>query len=398
MHPFRLCVVGRPVVRRTLSRSVRATVRVQNSPPLPDDPSSSAWITPPETMAFPRVSIVIVSWNGRDLLRTCLPSVLETDYPDFEVILADNASTDGSAAWVATEYPSVKIVRHPDNWLFCRGNNAALPHATGDLILLLNNDVEVPSDWLRPLVDSLTAAEDVGAVQPKLLQYDERSRFEYAGGAGGFLDRVGYPFTRGRLFNTLEQDRGQYDDARDIFWATGSAILLRRSALHEVGLLDPRFEMHMEEIDLCWRLQRQGYRIRVQPESRVYHIGGASLPQGSPRKTYYNFRNSLLLLYKNLPPSAWRRTMALRVVCDCAALARAVVAGHEGESEAIVRAYRDAYRMFGAYTDHRPTEQTTPVLPPYRGIVPVDYFLRGRERFSDLPKTHFQPPGPPADR
>jgi GT2 family glycosyltransferase len=293
-------------------------------------------------MERPRVSIVIVSWNARPLIQTCLPSIVETAYPNLEIILADNASTDGSAAWVAREYPSVKIVRHPDNWLFCRGNNAALPHATGDFILLLNNDVEVPADWLRPLVDAMTASEDVGAVQPKLLQYDDRNRFEYAGGAGGFIDRVGYPFTRGRLFDTMERDRGQYDDARDIFWATGAAILLRRSALDEVGLLDERFEMHMEEIDLCWRLQRHGYRIRVQPESTIYHIGGASLPKGSPRKTYYNFRNSLLLLYKNLPPAAWRRTMARRLACDCAALGRALTVGHEGEVGAILRAYRDA--------------------------------------------------------
>jgi GT2 family glycosyltransferase len=348
-------------------------------------------------MALPRVSIVIVSWNARPLLQTCLPSVVATDYPDVEVLLADNASTDGSAAWVARKYPSVKIVRHPDNWLFCRGNNAALPHATGDFILLLNNDVEVPPGWLRPLVDTMRRTEDVGAVQPKLLQYDDRDRFEYAGAAGGFLDRVGYPFTRGRLFDTLETDRGQYDDARDVFWATGAALLLRRSALDEVGLLDERFEMHMEEIDLCWRLQRHGYRVRVQPESTVYHIGGASLPKGSPRKTYYNFRNSLLLLYKNLPPSAWRRTMALRGGCDCAALGRALAAGHDGEAGAILRAYRDAYQMMDHYSDARPPENATPVLPPYRGLLPVDYFLRGRTTFSSLPSDRFRPPGPASD-
>jgi len=349
-------------------------------------------------MERPRVSIVIVSWNARSLLQTCLPSVVETDYPNFEIILADNASTDGSAAWVAREYPSVKIVRHPANWLFCRGNNAALPHATGDFILLLNNDVEVPADWLRPLVDAMTQAEDVGAVQPKLLQYDDRDRFEYAGGAGGFIDRVGYPFTRGRLFDTMERDRGQYDDARDIFWATGAAILLRRSALDEVGLLDERFEMHMEEIDLCWRLQRHGYRIRVQPESTIFHIGGASLPKGSPRKTYYNFRNSLLLLYKNLPPAAWRRTMARRLACDCAAIGRALAVGHEGEVGAILRAYRDAYRMMDHYTDVRPPDRATPVLPPYRGILPIDYFLRGRTTFSALPDDRFRPPGPASEQ
>lgn len=341
-------------------------------------------------MSLPRVSIIIVSWNARTVLRKCLPSVVKTDYPNFEIIVADNASTDGSAAWIADEYPSVKIVRHPDNWLFCRGNNAAIPHATGDFVLLLNNDVEVPPGWLRPLVQTMTRHPDVGAVQPKLLQYEDRGRFEYAGAAGGFLDRAGYPFTRGRLFDTMERDRGQYDDACDVFWATGAAILLRRSALEEVGLLDERFEMHMEEIDLCWRLQRHGYRVRVQPESTVYHIGGASLPQGSPKKTYYNFRNSLLLLYKNLPPSVWRRTLPLRVACDCAALGRALVAGHDGEAGAIVRAYRDAFRMRRHYRDARPPDTERSVRPSYRGLVPVDYFLRGRTTFSSLPASQFR--------
>src|SRR5690606_12693527 len=249
--------------------------------------------------SLPRVSIIIVTWNALPLLRQCLPSVVATDYPDLEVILADNASTDGSAEWVAGAYPHVRIVRHPENWAFCRGNNEAVPHATGDLVLFLNNDVEVPPDWLRPLVRVLVEMPDVAAVQPKLLQYADRDRFEYAGASGGFVDRLGYPFTRGRLFFTLEDDHGQYDDARDVFWATGAALLVRRSALDEVGLFDERFFMHMEEIDLCWRLQRRGYRVRVEPASRVYHIGGASLPQGNPRKTYYNFRNNLLLLYKN---------------------------------------------------------------------------------------------------
>jgi GT2 family glycosyltransferase len=340
-------------------------------------------------MSLPRVSIIIVSWNARSVVQRCLPSVVATDYPNLEIIFADNASTDGSAAWVAREYPSVKIVRHPENWLFARGNNAALPHATGDLVLLLNNDVEVPPGWLRPLVDTMTDAPDVAAVQPKLLQYDDRGRFEYAGGAGGYLDRLGYPFTRGRLINTMETDRGQYDDTRDVFWATGAALLLRRSALDDVGLLDERFEMHMEEIDLCWRLQRHGYRVRVEPASTVYHIGGASLPQSSPRKTYYNFRNSLLMLYKNLPPSEWRRTLPLRMACDLGALGRALLGGNLQEATAIVRAYRDALRIRGHYRDIRPPDDADAVLPPYRGILPVEYFLRGCRTFADLPTAQF---------
>lgn len=343
-------------------------------------------------MPRPRVSIIIVSWNARPVLQQCLPSVVATDYPNLEIIFADNASTDGSAAWIAREFPSVKIVRHPDNWLFCRGNNAAVAHATGEYIVLLNNDVEVPPGWLQPLIDTMTSNPDVGAVQPKLLQYDDRDQFEYAGAAGGFIDRAGYPFTRGRIFDTMETDRGQYDEACDVFWATGAALALRRSALDSVGLLDERFEMHMEEIDLCWRLQRAGYRVRVEPTSTVYHIGGASLPKGAPRKTYYNFRNSLLLLYKNLPPSTWRTTIAVRMMCDVAALGRAAVMEGRAQVQAILSAYRDAFRMCRNYADVRPEETASQILPPYRGLIPVDYFLRRRRTFSDLPARHFRGP------
>ncbi|WP_103026347.1 glycosyltransferase family 2 protein [Salinibacter altiplanensis] len=344
-------------------------------------------------MSAPPVSIIIVTWNAKELVQACLPSVVATEYPNFEIILADNASTDGTAAWVAREYPDVKIIRHPDNWLFCRGNNAALPHASGEFVVLLNNDVEVPPDWLHPLVAAATEQPDVAAVQPKMLQYDDRSRFEYAGAAGGFLDRAGYPFTRGRLFDTMERDRGQYDDPRDVFWATGAALLLRHSALDEVGPLDERFEMHMEEIDLCWRLWRHGYRVRVAPKSTVYHIGGASLPQSSPRKTYYNYRNSLLMLYKNLSPSAWRRTLPLRIACDVAALGRVLAQGRGREASAILRAYRDAFRMRRHYHDTRPPSAETTVLPFYRGLVPVDYFLWGRRAFAALPDSRFVLPG-----
>ncbi len=340
----------------------------------------------------PRVSIIIVSWSALHLLKQCLPSVVRTAYPNLEIILADNASTDGSSQWVAQTFPEVGVVRHPENWRFCRGNNAALPHATGDYVCLLNNDVEVPSGWIDPLVDLMEAQPDVGAVQPKLLQHDDHGRFEYAGAAGGFIDRVGYPFTRGRLFETMERDRGQYDDARGIFWATGAALLLRRAALDEVGLLDEHFEMHMEEIDLCWRLQRAGYRVMVEPASEVYHLGGSSLPQGSPQKTYYNFRNSLLTLYKNLPPRRWRRTFPQRVALDGVAALRALLRGRPRETAAILRAYRDAHRMQHLYTGERPSGEEPAVLPSYRGLVAADYFLRGRRRFTDLPVSLFREP------
>ncbi len=348
-------------------------------------------------MALPRVSIIIVSWNALPLLQQCLPSVVATDYPDLEIILADNASTDGSAGWVRAAYPSVQVVQHPANWLFCRGNNAALPHATGQYVMLLNNDVEVPPGWLHPLVRTMERHPEVGAVQPKLLQYDDRSHFEYAGGAGGYLDRFGYPFTRGRLFFTMEEDHGQYDAPRDIFWATGAALMLRRTALDEVGPLDERFEMHMEEIDLCWRLHRAGYRVLAQPASTAYHIGGASLPQGSPRKAYYNFRNSLLMLYKNLPPAHWRRIFPMRVLLDGGAVLRALASGRLQEAAAIIRAYRDAHRMRRHYADVRPDPDEPAVVPPYRGSIVLDYFLRKRRRFSELPSEWFRSPYQRAD-
>ena len=258
-------------------------------------------------MPLPRVSVIIVSWNALPLLKQCLPSVVQTDYANLEIILADNASTDGSSEWVAATYPDIRIIRHPDNWLFSRGNNVAMRQATGDYVVLLNNDVETPPGWLQPMVDAAIRDPNIAAVQPKILQYARRDHFDYAGAAGGFLDRLGYPFARGRIFDQLEADHGQYDDARDVDWGSGAALLLRRTALDEAGILDERFEMHMEEIDLCWRLRRCGFRIMIEPASHVFHIGGGSLPRQSTRKLYYNFRNNLLMLYKNLPPHQWWR-------------------------------------------------------------------------------------------
>jgi GT2 family glycosyltransferase len=337
----------------------------------------------------PRVSIIIVNWNGLESLRTCLPSVTSIEYPDFEIVLADNASSDGSVEWVTDEYPQIKIVRHPENYAFSKGNNAAVPAASGELLLFLNNDVEVESGFLTPLVRELMSDPEVAAVQPKLLQFEDRSRFEYAGACGGYLDRFGYPFTRGRVFDHLEADSGQYDNATDISWASGAAFLVRRHAFLDAGGFDERFYMHMEEVDLCWRMYRMGYRIRVQPASRVYHIGGASLPQGNPRKTYLNFRNNILMLYKNLSPKAWLQVFPLRVALDLAAGVRAFISGHGAEGQAILKAYRDAHFMKASFEADRPVAEGQPGPPRYRGVVAADYFLRGRTRFSDLEASRF---------
>ncbi len=339
-----------------------------------------------------RVSIIIVTWNALPLIQKCLPSVVASTYSNLEIIIADNASTDETAEWIESRYPNIRIVRHPENWAFAKGNNEAVPHATGDIVLFLNNDVEVTPDWLEPIVRVFEENPDVAVVQPKLLQYTDRGRFEYAGASGGFLDRYGYPFTRGRIFFELEADNGQYDDSRDIFWASGAAMAVRKSALDEVGMFDEHFVMHMEEIDLCWRMQANRYRIRVEPASHVYHIGGASLPTGDSRKTYYNFRNSLLMLYKNLTPGNWIRVFPQRALLDGLAMLRALVTGRFSELRAIIRALYDAHRMRELYDEVRPVHQT--VLPTYKGSIVLDYFLRRRKTFASLPAHKFEDTDP----
>ena len=335
---------------------------------------------------LPRVSIVIVTWNGLGLLQRFLPSVLATDYPDLEIVVADNASDDGTRAWLREHHPGVGVVAHPENLLFAAGNNRAVPATTGDLVCFLNNDVEVPPDWLGPLAK---AFDDPGVVaaQPKLLQHGDRRQFEYAGASGGFLDAYGFPFTRGRLFDTLETDHGQYDDARDVFWATGAALVVRRDAFLAAGGFDESFGMHMEEIDLCWRLRRAGGRVRVEPASEVYHLGGASLPAGNPRKTYYNFRNGLVMLAKNLPRAEAKRVLRARRLLDAVAASRAWLGGNRDEAAAIRSARRDAAARIRAAA---PPADPVPVLPPYRGSVVLDYFVRGRRRFSDLPASNWR--------
>ncbi len=337
----------------------------------------------------PPVTIVIVNWNGRALMEACLPSVLATRYPHFETLVVDNASTDGSVDWLRARHPGVKTLALPENRGFCGGNNAGIRATLSPYVVLLNNDVEVEAGWLDPLVAWMDAHPRCAAAQPKLLRHDRRDVFEYAGACGGFLDRLGYPFTRGRLFETMERDRGQYDAPRRVFWATGAALVLRRDALERVGLLDEGFFMHMEEIDLCWRLQHAGYEVWAVPQGRVYHIGGASLPQGHARKTYYNFRNNLLLLYKNLPPRAWWRLLPRRALLDGLAAARFLAGGSPAEAWAVARAYRDAHRLKGAYRARRPA--LSAVFPPYRRSIVLDYFGRGLRHFGDLPPDAFAP-------
>ncbi len=326
------------------------------------------------------VAVIILNWNGANLLRRYLPTVLAGTSADLaDVIVADNGSTDDSRQVLEHEFPTVKTLYFDQNYGFAEGYNRAIAQAEGyRYAVLLNSDVRTPAGWLEPLYHYCEAHPEVGAVMPKLWQDrdDDRQVFEYAGAAGGFLDKHGYPYCRGRIFDSIEDDRGQYDgEPADIFWATGACLMVRTALYEQAGGLDKDFFAHMEEIDLCWRILLTGSKIRVVPESHVYHLGGGSLPQGNPRKTYLNFRNSLLLLHKNLPKREGKRLLIVRRLYDTLAFFMALAKLHGGDAKAILRAHRDFRKMRGNYTSH-PSQNLLKVIPECRRNIVVDYYLR----------------------
>lgn len=287
-----------------------------------------------------KIAVVILNWNGREMMRRFLPSVVEHSAPEGLVVVADNGSTDGSLEMLAEEFPSVVRLPLPENYGFAEGYNRALAQIDAPYYLLLNSDVEVTPHWLRPLLSYLEEHPEVAACQPKLLAQADKGSFEYAGAAGGYLDRYGYPFCRGRIFSTVECDHGQYDTPASVLWATGAALLVRSKDWHEAGGLDGRFFAHMEEIDLCWRLRSRGRKLMCVPGSVVYHVGGGTLNAGHPRKTFLNFRNNLLMLYKNLPADELRPVMRIRTVLDWVAALQFLAKGDWANFRAVMRARR----------------------------------------------------------
>ena len=261
-------------------------------------------------------AVVILNWNGKKMLERFLPSVTAHTQGDAEVIIADNGSTDDSLDFVRAQYPGLRIIELDKNYGFAGGYNRALQQVKADYYVLLNDDVEVTPGWIEPVVAQMQQHPDTAICQPKLLMYDQRDTFEYAGGAGGFLDKYGYPFCRGRMFTSLEQDNGQYNTPGEIFWASGAAMFVRADVWHQLGGLDDDFFAHMEEIDFCWRTHLAGYRVRYCPQSTVYHVGGGTLPKSSPFKTELNFRNNLSMLYKNLPVKRRGWVLAMRMWLD----------------------------------------------------------------------------------
>lgn len=337
------------------------------------------------TDQHPQTAVIILNWNGAELLRRYLPSVIANTPEDLaDVIVADNGSSDNSLQILSEEFPSVKVIRFRENLGFAEGYNRAIASCAGyGLTVLLNSDVETPEGWLQPIVNAMDADPALGACQPKILSYNERRKFEYAGASGGFIDRNGFPYCRGRLFATVEEDCGQYDDPIPVFWATGAALAVRTGLYLETGGLDKDFFAHMEEIDLCWRIHLAGYTIAVIPQSRVYHLGGGSLPASNPRKTYLNFRNNLLLLHKNLPAHDVGPALLRRRLLDTVAWAKFILTLDFPNAAAIIKAHGDFRRMRRAYTSH-PSRNLLKEFPMCRRNILTDYYLRGKRRFSNL--------------
>ena len=338
-----------------------------------------------------KTAIVILNWNGAQMLRRFLPSVLEhTPAEEATVFVADNGSSDDSLAVLAAKFPQVGVIRLNRNYGFAEGYNLAFSKVDEDfeLYLLLNSDIEVTAGWLQPLKDYMAAHPDVAACQPKLRAHHTPTHFEYAGAAGGFIDALGYPFCRGRLFETVEEDRGQYDSVADVFWATGAALLIRSDAYWEADGLDERFFAHQEEIDLCWRLRSRGYKIVCVPASTVYHVGGGTLPKENPRKTFLNFRNNLLLLYKNLPERRLHRVLFIRFWLDALASLVFLMKGEWRSFLAVWKAHSEFWRIHNDFFLDRLHNLSVTVLDPipeqYSGSLLVAYYLRRLRTFDAL--------------
>jgi GT2 family glycosyltransferase len=337
-----------------------------------------------------KVAIVILNWNGQAMLEKYLPSVMQYSRAEATVYVADNASTDQSLEMLKTHFPEVRQICLEKNWGFAEGYNQALRQVDATYYLLLNSDIEVTHHWLTPMIEYLDSHPEVAACQPKLLSIIDKDRFEYAGASGGYLDRLGYPFCRGRIFETVEADNGQYDYSTNILWATGAALMIRSKDYWETGGLDSRFFAHNEEIDLCWRLRIRGRRIVCLPESYVYHVGGGTLPKGNPMKTFLNFRNNLTMLYKCLPDEELKSVMRWRWWLDyLAAWEMLLLKRNVGDFKAVYRARRAFKRWRKDFEADRRAIQASRVakeIPERRSFSLLwQYYVKGRKMFTQLP-------------
>ena len=337
-----------------------------------------------------KIAIVILNWNGAAMMRRYLPTVVKFSCDEAPLYVADNASTDDSLQLLEADFPGCNVIKLDKNWGFADGYNKALARIEAEYYLLLNSDIEVTRHWLKPLVEFMDAHPEAAACQPKLLSLNDRGSFEYAGACGGFIDKYGYPFCRGRIFDTLERDNGQYDSRQEIFWATGAALMVRSADYWRAGGLDGRFFAHNEEIDLCWRLRLLGRKIYCIPESVVYHLGGGTLPKGNPMKTFLNFRNNLAMLYKCLPDGELRHVMRVRWLLDyVAAFEMLLLKRSFGDFKAVWKARRAFARWKADFADDRRRIQASRVvdgIPERKPFLLLwQYYAKGRKRFADLP-------------
>jgi GT2 family glycosyltransferase len=336
------------------------------------------------------VAVVILNWNGASFLEKFLPNVLHCTGNDAEVIVADNGSTDNSVVFMQEHFPDVRLILNNQNFGYAEGYNVALSQIDADYYVLLNSDVEVTSNWISPIIELMEADKSVAACQPKLLSYTCRQELEYAGAGGGFIDKLGYPFCRGRLFQTPEQDIGQYDDTREIFWASGACMFVRASVFQGVGGLDKDFFAHMEEIDFCWRVKNLGYRIMYCGKSVIYHVGGGSLPKSAARKTYLNIRNNLIMIYKNIPDRELRKTFLKRYFLDgIAAIHFLFSSGSFKSCWAVARAHASFQRTKRRTMVKRRRIKKQYVSNIYQGSIVKDYYLFGKRHFEQLEAGKF---------
>lgn len=336
-----------------------------------------------------KIAVVILNWNGCEMLRSFLPSVVRHSATEGAVVyVADNGSTDASVEMLRREFPSVHLILLEENQGFADGYNLALQQVSAEYVVLLNSDVEVTEHWLSPLASYMDAHPEVAACQPKLHSWRQKDQFEYAGAAGGFIDRYGYPFCRGRIMGVVETDKGQYDTVVPVFWATGAALFIRQKDYQDVGGLDGRFFAHMEEIDLCWRLRARGRGLVCVPQSVVYHVGGATLKKENPRKTFLNFRNNLVMLYKNLPEEDLVPVMRVRAILDYVAALTFFLKGQFPNGMAVLRARRAFADIRPAYlADRIENLQKTslPIIPERtKSSILAQFYLHGKKRFSQL--------------
>lgn len=339
-------------------------------------------------ITLPKVAIVILNWNGRNYLEKFLPSVLSTEYSNFEVVVADNGSTDDSVSFLEKNFSGVRIIKFPANYGFAKGYNEALKQVDAMYYTLLNSDVETQPGWLQPMIQLLETDHTVAACQPKLLSYANKKLFEYAGAAGGWLDSLGYPFAKGRIFDVCEEDRGQYDKMEPVFWVTGAAMVIRRNVFHEMKGFDEYFFAHQEEIDLCWRIQLAGYKLFSCPQSVVYHVGGGTLPRGNTLKTYLNFRNNQIMLFKNLPWSQLWWKIPFRQFLDSVSAWKGLLTGDGGYFIAIIRGHM-AFIKWLFFKRHKsifPVKKTGKLYGLYKGNLVWQHFVKGKKYFSEIVK------------